>query len=63
MIVAQFINKDEMMQSSVFQIKSDAFKVLLTDMESERTLPYISIYDNLDKAIVKAKHIVNYKEN
>lgn len=59
MIVAKFINEDEQMQSTVLQSGSDKFKVLLTDMESERTLPYIRTYSNLENAIKEAKHIAN----
>jgi len=63
MKIAEFTNNDELMQSTVIQTTHDSFRVLLTDMETGQTLPYQSIYSDLDKAIYKAQQLVNFKPN
>lgn len=61
MKIAEFINDDEQMKSTVIQTQSNVFRVLLTDMDSGRTLPHSSIHTHLQPAIDKAKQIVNVK--
>jgi hypothetical protein len=59
MLIAKITNNEDGIEAIVSQIGAAKFSVALRDIDADEFVTTILIYDNLDKAMAKAKEVAN----